>query len=250
MINKSDKEPDLPNTLYHYCGIAGFHGILTSKQIWMSHAHFMNDYSEQTWFLDKARKHLDELSKGADRDLVRPLIEHFTEMGSSPYICCFSEAGDLLSQWRAYSDNGTGFAIGFSSRWLKEEGGKNLMQGGSQLWPVIYDDDDQGNSLNHYINKYLDRVKMDGKPTDPGRDALLAIWTLAAFCKNKGFREEKEFRLVGAIPYHPANDDVDSLRARRVLDMQFRATAVGIIPYCQWGNRSRPGEQRGGLTAG
>jgi len=29
------------------------------------------------------------------------------------YIACFSEKGDLLSQWRAYADDGEGVAIGF-----------------------------------------------------------------------------------------------------------------------------------------
>ena len=31
-----------------------------------------------------------------------------------PYVCCFSSEPDLLSQWRASSDDGAGFAIGFS----------------------------------------------------------------------------------------------------------------------------------------
>jgi hypothetical protein len=29
------------------------------------------------------------------------------------FLTCFSENGDLLSQWRAYGNNGDGVAIGF-----------------------------------------------------------------------------------------------------------------------------------------
>ncbi|WP_416152053.1 DUF2971 domain-containing protein [Pseudomonas sp. Bout1] len=35
---------------------------------------------------------------------------------------CFSKAGDVLSQWRAYADDGQGYAIGFDSKLLKKYG--------------------------------------------------------------------------------------------------------------------------------
>lgn len=36
------------------------------------------------------------------------------------YICCFSGDGDLLSQWRAYADDGKGISIGFKKLQIKE----------------------------------------------------------------------------------------------------------------------------------
>lgn len=36
------------------------------------------------------------------------------------YICCFSGDGDLLSQWRAYADDGKGISIGFKKSKIKE----------------------------------------------------------------------------------------------------------------------------------
>ena len=36
------------------------------------------------------------------------------------YICCFSGDGDLLSQWRAYADDGKGISIGFKKSGIKE----------------------------------------------------------------------------------------------------------------------------------
>ena len=191
----------------------------------------MNDYAEQLWFLGRARKRLDELQQGADQIFISPLIEHFDEMGSTPYICCFSREGDVLSQWRTYSDDGAGFAVGFSSQWLKRKGEENLFPGGSRLWEVIYDADAQAEGLNHYIQDYLGRVKVDGRPADPGRHTLLAIWTLAAICKNPGFREEKEFRLVGVVPHYPADQDEGSPHGANVLEMRFRPTGARITPY-------------------
>jgi hypothetical protein len=37
------------------------------------------------------------------------------------FAFCLSSAGNLLSQWRAYSESGTGYSIGFESRTLKSE---------------------------------------------------------------------------------------------------------------------------------
>jgi len=36
------------------------------------------------------------------------------------YICCFSGDGDLLSQWRAYADDGKGISIGFKKSQIRE----------------------------------------------------------------------------------------------------------------------------------
>ena len=36
------------------------------------------------------------------------------------YICCFSGEGDLLSQWRAYADDGRGISVGFKKSQIKD----------------------------------------------------------------------------------------------------------------------------------
>ncbi|WP_335984903.1 DUF2971 domain-containing protein [Fusobacterium polymorphum] len=36
------------------------------------------------------------------------------------YICCFSGDGDLLSQWRAYADDGRGISVGFKKSQIKD----------------------------------------------------------------------------------------------------------------------------------
>ena len=36
------------------------------------------------------------------------------------YFCCFSESSDLLSQWRAYGNDGQGVAIGFNAKLLSK----------------------------------------------------------------------------------------------------------------------------------
>lgn len=78
----------------------------------------MNDSSEGRWYQELVdetlREHADELGsewceyvKGTTQSYDRP-----------SYIACFSTEKDLLSQWRAYADNGSGVAIGFESEVL------------------------------------------------------------------------------------------------------------------------------------
>lgn len=63
------------------------------------------------------------IANGADSQ-VRLLMETFKGMFRQAnfkatlefYIASFSRARDDLGQWRAYADNGRGFAIGFSPR--------------------------------------------------------------------------------------------------------------------------------------
>jgi hypothetical protein len=57
------------------------------------------------------------------------------------FVCCFSAAGDDLGQWRAYSDNGRGYALGFDAHALEQAFAKaNLSGSGHMTFPVNYDE--------------------------------------------------------------------------------------------------------------
>lgn len=99
-----------PTVLYHYTNLEGANGIITGRKLWATNAGYMNDSSE--------------LLKGVQvfRDVAREIgLPHqfltglFNQLRRESYLTCFSEHGDLLSQWRAYCPNG-GVALGFSPR--------------------------------------------------------------------------------------------------------------------------------------
>lgn len=52
------------------------------------------------------------------------------------FVICFSENGDLLSQWRGYADNGRGVTIGFDYNTLQEYVKQNF--GILELKNVVY----------------------------------------------------------------------------------------------------------------
>src|SRR5205085_10103226 len=70
------------------------------------------------------------------------------------YVASFCENGDLLSQWRAYGAFGGGYAVGFSSIGLygSED---NECEPIRILRPVIYDQVDQTDILQRWLNESL-----------------------------------------------------------------------------------------------
>ncbi|ECA5815027.1 DUF2971 domain-containing protein, partial [Salmonella enterica subsp. enterica serovar Enteritidis] len=72
----------------------------------------MNDYMEKKWFYSTLKKYL---YKNLDANCVDQFIAHLDDNISigTPFACCLSKSGDILSQWRAYAKDGFGVSIGF-----------------------------------------------------------------------------------------------------------------------------------------
>lgn len=50
---------------------------------------------------------------------INNILKNYTNE-TNKYICCFSADGDILSQWRAYANDGKGVSIGFNIEKLKK----------------------------------------------------------------------------------------------------------------------------------
>ena len=120
----TDEWKDVPQTLYHYCNAEGLKGIVENKCLWMSNVACMNDYMEHNWLLELARECLRLRMRRSVLNLLDSPDQFYEELEtlvfsqptSTPYVVSFSAGGDILSQWRAYSDDGLGFAVGFDPR--------------------------------------------------------------------------------------------------------------------------------------
>ena len=104
--------------VYHYCSIETFLSIIQNSVLRLTDIEKSNDYSErvymETLILKQFQKKINNNLNGylLDNFIVKYYQSLYTS--SNLYASCFSEDGDLLSQWRAYADNGTGVSIGFS----------------------------------------------------------------------------------------------------------------------------------------
>ena len=107
--------------IWHYTDMYSFVQILKFRTLHFSKATRLNDSEELSW----VKKILDETNdqkEALEDDKLQELqeIAKITEIKDrvSPFASCFSLSPDVLSQWRAYADQGRGVSFGFDKEWL------------------------------------------------------------------------------------------------------------------------------------
>lgn len=190
---------------YYYCSINTFLNIIKNREIYLSDPLKMNDSSEIKWYLNKLNEEqenrtnsiFDEMKKRSGLEFsFKELSDTLDLYGqNSIYISCFSEEPDLLSQWRAYADDGRGVAIGFILENLVEY--DNFL-----LEKIIYPNEVVYDSLENDVEVVSDQIGTvisEGKITSNDEMIRLFIHELVpvlAKYKNPAFQEEKELRLI------------------------------------------------------
>lgn len=192
---------------YYYCSLNTFLNILKNEEIYLSDPLKMNDNLEIKWYLDRLNE-----EKGSDEEFgstlqrmrmrsgvdftCEELAKHLEDKGQkSIYISCFSKSSDLLSQWRAYADDGMGVAIGFDLDMLASA--DNIF-----VREIIYADDvvqEECESTLEIVADSMPTVLSEYKAFNREEqiDIILneLIAELARF-KNPAFKEEEEVRLI------------------------------------------------------
>jgi len=201
--------PPAASTFYHYTDAAGLKGILESGKLRLSDVFNQNDPSELLYGVTIAVDMLgaagqSESARRFHRGLVGPLLRNI-ETVATMLICCFSVDGDDLGQWRAYGDNGRGYAIGFNSDALigAFDNIKGDYQSGS--FSIIYDEAVLRDLLQHIVTdllKLLDKVDIDSLNSDHVQafyrrisvEFSQQIYGVALSFKHRAYRHEQEFR--------------------------------------------------------
>jgi len=116
-----------PRMLFHYTDGTGLRGIVEQGTLWLSDIFGLNDPSELRHGLKIAIDILKSrvIATRPEIDLFARQFERFDidggiEAAGHFFICSFSADGDDLGQWRAYADNGRGFALGFETATLED----------------------------------------------------------------------------------------------------------------------------------
>ena len=155
------------------------------------------------------------------------------------FVCRFSRAADDLGQWRAYADNGRGFAIGFDGRML-EEGftkGAGAATSGRMSFPLTYGNDPLRQMYQQIIDKSIPFVSAV-RGRDLSDDAItkyleqlsinvsVTIVRAALFFKHQAYSNEEEHRF---LEIHQAGP---------VSDLKFRGRPYSLIRYREFDWRS------------
>ncbi len=208
-----------PSVLYHYTSGESLKKILETKTLLATHYGFTNDATElhashesvvesTTSVRDSQRANAPWLRTIFDRVLEKMESEGFHDDVPN-FVACFSEDADNLGQWRAYADDGRGYAIGFdTNRWECNE--SNEPEFGTILVQCAYDSAElgretcaqqeavirRGGELRQHLSSESDRSALDF-------EIEMALFLAGAMStlrlKHSGFRDEKEWRLV-ALP--------------------------------------------------
>jgi hypothetical protein len=250
--------------LYHYTDQKGLLGILESKSIWATHLRYLNDLSEgeivsrAVWQEINSRVNSDDLMQFIGIPPIEGMgkiecnDEEIISQGhgmstwvttQSVFVTSFSEKGNLLSQWRAYSGASGGYSIGFSQSYLRALG-KHFLQDrpgrfysdSNVLIRCRYFDDAEGRCLaedledlvTSYINEATTAKQSQSIGSikgfnNPGAIALkhfLQLGIRSAITKDYAFHEESEFRFVFVLN-----------RDNTQTDLEFRTGRSSLTPY-------------------
>lgn len=190
-------EPGDDDLIFHYCGPEAFMGLTKFRRLWFSDVFSMNDAMELRWGYSIFEAAAGELHQEIPKEFFDKIDSIIASAGMHvlPLICCFSMDGDVLSQWRAYAQDGRGFAVGFSAKELANMPVRSLK--------ILYNRAEQIAEMKTVLRAIYDVEKSEGFTygSDFGEVCQSLAIDLCAF-KNPGFREEQEVRLAHVINFH------------------------------------------------
>lgn len=213
--------------LYHYTDVSAVKSILEKKRLWLTDVRFLNDAEEMSEGFKIIIDYLNrQISNVPDRhELFYDAVEYIEGsimrrqgygLDRRPvFVSSFSQAGDLLSQWRAYG----GYAIEFDSSAFPIPISKCLYDEGQKL------NEAAKVSLDCTIIMAQSMLENDGQLDEQGYEAFSEIIGLAARMKHNCFSEEREYRIVLG---HDIDPDIENGP-----DVEFRAKGNLLIPYVE-----------------
>lgn len=241
-----------PSLIYHYTGDLGLRGILESGKLWLTDIFGLNDPSELTHGFDISVHILRAMAEGGPPEHA-VFAKHFAAFRESGvqesahyFVCSLSAHADELGQWRAYADDGRGYALVFDGQALEDaftkEGDKPIRN--NATFPVTYDDALASGLQRQIIERALTLVSMprgrnmQSKPLHSYMKELSISLTLHAlrtglFFKHTGYINEKEYRFLQIFPADVPAPEV-LIRSRpyslvRYREFDWRAKAPGAL---------------------
>lgn len=233
------KEP-VPRLLFHYTDGTGLRGILESGKLWLTDINSLNDPSEVTHGLISAIEIIKQLKNNESLKLklfiekFQKMIDGYADNPTNLFICCFSKDGEDLGQWRAYADNGRGYAIGFDGNMLVKAFLEPAMK--RAAFPIRYEDDRMNEMQKKIIEMFIPLYSINGSEDFQRKldDNLLGQLALSAiFFKHEAYRNEEECRFSQIFPIGPPVEGV-KLRDRRYsliqyIEFDWRTVAAGSL---------------------
>jgi len=263
-INLEIIRPTVPDgRLYHYTSAEGLRGIVESKCLHASLAYLLNDSSEVLYGCDivlSAIPQLKDAYSGRTTTLVSRVLDDLNASFSfesnrptwthSIFVACFCASDNLLSQWRAYGQQG-GYSLGIAaspSPNLQPEP-KTFT---ARLIRVEYNRQTQIQSCLQLLRDILSKISSEDLAIAVANQSQysfhkyekfytviqdLLIEKIVGF-KNPAFAEEREWRLV-ARQRELMKQGIDD-GGKSPTEVYFRTSRGLVIPYIKLVPRQGP----------
>ena len=190
--------------IYHYCNTTVFESIIATKQIWLTDITKLNDRTEYQTGIELILEILKERGL-EEQSWLQNIHADKLNTNFSILVGCFSQEGDVGSQWSSYGDNTKGLSIGFDENDLSQyslfnrfvENNHQPISNRIKIMKVHYDK----TSFIKSVNDVIDNVESMAPLLKYQRMAL-ELRGLAARYKDPYFKDERETRVVIELDSH------------------------------------------------
>jgi hypothetical protein len=249
----------VPYVLYQYTNETGMKGILESKTFWATHFRYLNDDKEIVYADEMMSEILDaRIGKNALLDEIYHIVlgKDYGDPSVNKawdydlFVISFSQEHDDLNQWRAYGDDGKGYAIGIRPWDLKHKIHDSIVLSHKEkelcFIKVSYDEDEQRQLILEVVEKAEEVILRESQslndndlklfPAIAARELSTVIWQFVVFYKHRGFKGEHEWRVVktrwGRNVMKGINNDA-------MQGVKYRTRNIIQVPYLELDFTSR-----------
>jgi hypothetical protein len=231
-VNKNlHKEYSKFSTIYHYTSLKGLTGIIEKQCIYATHISFLNDRTEYKYSVDLMKNVVKKLYETkCNLEIYDYLLKNLQLLYSSErFVTCFSENGDLKSQWSDYANKGSGVSIGFDKGYFANSISQHIVPKF-----IDYDLNYQERLIEELIlliirffidRKYIFNWEKYSFEQLVSNAILKFIDDILSAFKNPSFQEEQEFRFEHTIDGNMIKKDYSTIL--------FREDGSKLIPYIE-----------------
>lgn len=231
---REDRRRTPAGMVHHYTNKQGLEGITNSGTLWLSDYTTMPDSGEIEYGYSIGWQVLrEEYENSPKTGRIRRFVEVTESIGKRGlghffrgFILSMTPNGDVVHQWRDYSESAEGFCLGFNGRKLDRAFKVFTKEYGveaSGSFEVLHDEKLLRRLMRKYVRNALNAVmwlcdkggyrKAAARAmAETGVQLMFAIIFTALFFKHPAYAAEREYRyIVMALPHRK----IASLRSRK-----------------------------------
>ncbi|PMK84188.1 hypothetical protein BCT90_01495 [Vibrio lentus] len=224
---------------FHYTSINGLLGILENNTLRMCSYRTMNDPGELKWFVGTILESINRDKGSTETEFLNTVRSVLENEPTNAYMACFSSDKDLLSQWRAYADDGQGVAIGFNLSQSTFTNNRPYTEPttNTDQSTGYFDVEYEVETPQDICKDFVELFKDFSKHVEEAPYTLIPWARLFAFnlmqrsvsLKHSAYKEEKECRLLSLAPMGLDKESFGSIS-----NVKFKASSDKLTSYLDY----------------